>query len=305
MEESLKKKYFVQLQFCILLAACTLLPDFEEIVTSMLGVNSGLDTPVLIARIIGLAGAGWTLSCFYNSLKDKMPTPYLCIIGGGLVLTLIATIASDYDWVGYIALILLFIALYMGKQSLNIVWNQTSTQGAYLIMFAVLLHVYYNIDDKISTAIAAFVGLVMYLIALGKFSQSLDAPGKSGVSKLKIAVWIGLVASGIKFILGWIPFIGFVVGILVGLINIVAFVFEYIGYGNLKKSVSLHSVGQDGAGKLRASMILNIVACIFGMIPLLGWIGGIIAIIALWFVYRGWTMIQEGLEQTEVAQSEE
>lgn len=296
MEEALKKKYFVQLQFCTLLTACTLLPDFGAIFASMLGSSSGLETPVLIARVIGVAGAGWALYSLYNSMKEQIPTPYMCIMGAGLVLAIIPIITSGYDVVGYVALILLFIALYMGKQSLNIVWKQAGTQGAYLIMFAVLLHIYYNIDGKISTAIAAFVGLIMYLIALGKFSQSLDDAGMSGISKLKVAVWIGLVASAIKILLGGLPFIGFVIGILVGIINIVAFIFEYMGYGNLKASESLHSVGQDGAGKLRASMILSIIACILSMISFLGWAGGIVSIIALWLVYRGWTMIQEGLE---------
>ena len=69
----------------------------------------------------------------------------------------------------------------------------------------------------------------MYWIGLGKIRTSLDSVGEQGVSKLKIAVILGLVG----VIIGWIPLIG---GIIGGILAILAFVFEFMGYGLLKGS---------------------------------------------------------------------
>ena len=116
------------------------------------------------------------------------------------------------------------------------------------------------------------------------------------MSKLKIAAWIGIIGFAIKVLLGWIPLIGFVLGILIGIANIVAFILEFIGYGNLTRSATVGLEGQAGAGKLRTSMILVIVAFIIGLIPVIGLVGGLLTIVALWFVFSGWGMILRGLE---------
>ena len=43
-------------------------------------------------------------------------------------------------------------------------------------------------------------------------------------------------------------------------------------------------------------MILVIVAFIIGLIPVIGLVGGLLTIVALWFVFSGWSMILRGLE---------
>ena len=295
MEETIKKNYFVQLQFCALLLACSLLPDFGSVISSALGLG-GLSITVIIARVIGLAGAGWACFKLYDGMKGQIPVPYLCVLGGALGLTLITLFPGTPIWLDYIAMILMFVAIYMGKDSLGINWKTESTQGAYLILLTTLVHFYYNIDGKITTAIAGLVALIIFMIALGKFGRSLDAAGQSGVSKLKIAAWIGIVGFVIKVLLGWIPLIGLVLGIIIGIANIIAFIIEFIGYGNLKRCATVGLEGQAGAGKLRTSMILVIVAFIIGLIPVIGLVGGLLTIIALWFVFKGWGMILRGLE---------
>ncbi|MBR1394230.1 MAG: hypothetical protein IJ559_01045 [Prevotella sp.] len=295
MDEALKKNQFVQLQFCALLLACSLLPDFGSVISSALGLG-GLSVVVIIARVVGLIGAGLACYKLYDGMNGQIPVPYLCVMGGALVLTLITLIPGTPIWLDYVAMILMFAALYMGKDSLGIVWKLESTQGAYLILLTTLVHFYYNIDAKISTAIAGLVALILFIIALGKFGHSLDANGKSGVSKLKIAAWIGIVGFAIKVLLGWIPLIGFVLGIIIGIANIVAFILEFIGYGNIARSETVGLEGQAGAGKLRTSMILVIVAFIISLIPVIGLVGGLLTIVALWFVFSGWRMILRGLE---------
>ena len=69
-----------------------------------------------------------------------------------------------------------------------------------------------------------------------------------------------------------------------------------MGYGNLTRCETLGLEGQNGARKLRSSMILVIIAFVLGLIPVVGIVGGILTIVALWFVYLGWTMILRGLE---------
>ena len=175
------------MQFCVLLLACSLLPDFGNMLSSAFGLG-GLSIPVIIVRIIGLIGGGMALFAFYQAAGGKLPVPYLCTVGGGMVITLISLIPGTPIWLDYIAMIALFVALYMGKDNLGVQWKLESTQGAYLILLATLIHLYYNIDDKVSTAIAALVALIIYVMALGKFGRSMDESGTKGVSKLKIAV---------------------------------------------------------------------------------------------------------------------
>ena len=139
------------------------------------------------------------------------------------------------------------------------------------------------------TGIAALVGLIMYWIGLGKIRTSLDSVGEQGVSKLKIAVILGLVG----VIIGWIPLIG---GIIGGILAILAFVFEFMGYGLLKGSNAIGNEGQIGAGKLRTSMIILLAATVIGFIPGLGIVEKILSIIAVWFVFQGWSLILSGME---------
>ena len=54
--------------------------------------------------------------------------------------------------------------------------------------------------------------------------------------------------------------------------------------------------GRIGAGKLRTSMILLIIAAFIDFFPMTGIAVGIVSIIALWLIYNGWSMILLGME---------
>lgn len=290
MEETIKKKQFVQLQFCTLLLVCTLLPDFGSAISSMFGLG-GLSFTVIVCRIIGIIGVGMALYSFYDNMKSNLPPLFLYSVGGGLILTLITLIPEISLWLDYVALVVLLVGIYISKNSLNVEWKTESTQGVYLILLASLLNLYSNIDGKISTNLAALIGLVIYIVGLGKFARSLDVKGMAGVTKLKIAVWIGISAA----IIGIIPLLG---TIIAALLRFVAFIFEFLGYTNLKKSETLNEQGRGGAGTLRISMIFMVIAVIIGIIPLVGSsIAGVLTVIALWFVFKGWNNILFGLEK--------
>ena len=289
MKETMKKKQFVQLQFCTLLLVCTLLPDFGSVVSSFLGMD-GLSYTVIICRVIGLIGASIAAYSLYDNMKQNLPAQFLYSVGGGLAVTAITLIPGIPFWLDYIALAVLLVSLCLSKNSLNVEWNTLSTQGVYLILLASLLNLYSNIDGKIMTYLASLVGLVIYIVGLGKFGRSLDAKGMAGVSKLKIAVWIGIVAA----IIGIIPLLG---TIIAAILRFIAFIIEFLGYTNLKKSEVLNEQGRRGAGTLRVSMIFMVIAVIIGLIPLVGsTIAGVLTIIALWFVFKGWNNILFGLE---------
>lgn len=284
MEAEVKKQKFLQLQFCMLLVVCTLLPDLG----SLLGIPD-FDIPVFYSQLVGIIGAGLALYAFYKSMGKALPVPFLALAGGGLALALISLIPDMPVWLDYISLIALLIALIMSKSSVSMQWSNPGSQGAYFILLAVLLHIYDSIGDTTMTGIAALIGLVLYFIGLGKLGESLDANGATGISRLKIAVILAVVA----VVFGWIPLLG---GIVAGILLIVSFVVEYLGYSAMKKSAALGIEGQNGAGKLCISMIVLLIGAIIDLFPLTGMIVGIISLVALWLIFQGWSMVLFGLE---------
>lgn len=284
MEERLEKQNFLQLQFCLLLVACTLLPDFN----SLFGVLD-FDISVFITKIIGIIGGSTALYYFYKKNQPQIPITYISFAGGGLLLSVLTLIPNIPTWLGYISLIALIIALFTSKNNLKIEWIRTGSQGAYLILIAILLHIYDSIGDTILTGIAALIGLIIYFIGLGKIKESLDINGIKGISKLKVSIILSIIA----VIFGWIPLLG---GIIAGILLIIAFIFEYLGYSNLKTSEPLGEEGQKGAAKLCTSMIIMLIASIVDIIPATGIVVSILSLIALWFVFKGWNMILLGME---------
>ncbi|WP_297273113.1 hypothetical protein [uncultured Bacteroides sp.] len=284
MEEKVKKQKFLQLQFCMLLVACTLLPDFG----SLLGIPD-FDIPVFCCKLIGIIGGGMALYAFYQAMESEIPKPFLALSGGGLLLALISFIPDTPIWLEYIALIALLIALFISKNSLKMQWNKSGSQGAYLVLIAILLHIYDGIGDTTMTAIAALIGLIIYFIGLSKLKEGIDTEGAKGISRLKIAVIVSIIA----VIFGWIPLLG---GIIAGILLLIAFIVEYMGYSAMKGSASLGAEGQAGAGKLCFSMIVMLIAAFINLFPLTGMFVGLITLVALWLVFQGWSMVLWGIE---------
>ena len=128
----------------------------------------------------------------------------------------------------------------------------------------------------------------------------MDADGQASVSKLKIAAWLGVAASFLMTALGWIPFLGIIV--ISTIISIIAYIIQLIAYGDLSHCAILGEEGKAGAGKLRTSLVFIIIACILSPIPLVGKVGGLLTIFAMWFAFKGWHMIVNGLEADQPAQ---
>ncbi len=283
MDEKVKKQKFLQLQFCMLLLVCTLLPDLE----SLLGLPD-FDVAVFCCKVVGLVGVALALLAFQK--EKPLPLPFLGLAGGGLLLALLSVVPDIPEWLNYIGLIALLIALFMSSGTLGISWKNSGSQGAYLVLMAILLHVYDGIGDTVMTGIAALVGLVLFFFGLSKLKGGMDAKGAQGVSRLKIAVILGIIA----VVFGWIPLLG---SIVAGILLIIGFIIEFMAYGAMMQSASLGTEGQAGAGKLRISMIILLVSSIIGFFPLAGIVTGLLSLIALWFVFKGWSMMLWGLEE--------
>lgn len=291
METKEKKQLFLQLQFCMLLLLLTVLPEFKlsALLGSVFGggFGSSFDFVLFACQVVGVVGGGLALLKLHKA--EPLEIPFLAFSGGGMFVVLLSAIPSVPFWLAYIGLIALFIALIMAKGQLKVEWNSWGSPGAYFILLAILLRVFHGIHDTTMTGITALVGLVFYFIGLGKLKSALDDEGAKGISKLKIAIILGIVA----IVFGWIPLLGSIVS---GILFIIAFIIEYMGYGCFKKSATIGAGGQEGAGKLCTSMIILLVATIVGLIPGLGIAESLLSIVSLWFVFQGWQMILFGLE---------
>lgn len=73
MEEKVKKQKFLQLQFCMLLLLCTLLPDLGSII----GIPD-FDIPVFCCKLVGIIGGAMALYSFHKE-AGPVPTPFLAI----------------------------------------------------------------------------------------------------------------------------------------------------------------------------------------------------------------------------------
>lgn len=284
--EQTRKKQFLLLQSGLLVAFLTLLPSF-----SLIEIVSGVNLSIL-ARLVKLVAIVAACIGLFKLLGNKtgapMPVALLACAGLGLLITLIS-VANAPMWLEIIGLILLFVALLLCGSNFNIRWNSTGAEGAYLILLAMLLHIYDSVDSSLFTSIAALVGLILFFKGLAKLTTALDAKGIEGASKLKTAAILGIVGA----VVGILPLLGWVGSILA----LIAFIFEFLGYSTLRESAAIGTLGQKGAGLLRTSMIIIIIGIILGFIPLAGdFIEGLCAIASIILAFMGWSNILFGIE---------
>ena len=105
MDEKAKKQRFLQLQFCMLLLVCTLLPDLG----ALLDLPS-FDVAVFCCQLVGIVGGALALYGFYK--EGPLPPVFLGLSGGGIVLGVLSLIPGVPVWLDYIGLIALLIALF-------------------------------------------------------------------------------------------------------------------------------------------------------------------------------------------------
>lgn len=287
-------KSYLQLQCCTLLLTLTLLPEFD-LISMLTGID--LDIPVIICKLTGTAGIGVALLKIKKQRQDlNESTPILLFLlsGVGALLGILSLIPSIPSWMSYIGLILLLISLFISKRILQIKWCKTSATGAYLILLAIILHSFSFINNTTATNTAALIGLVLYIRGLNKLKVDMDINGLNAIYKFKIAIIIGILA----VVLDYIPLMGWISSILI----IIAFIFEFLGYSILTTSTTIKNEGTKGAKLLRNSVIILIIATLFGLFS--DTISGILVILTLFMMFSGWVQIIFGLQTTNENQYE-
>jgi hypothetical protein len=157
-----------------------------------------------------------------------------------------------------------------------------------LVLVGNMLTTFNNIGNGWTSTSSAIIGFIIYFIGLGQLKFVFDEFGQKGVKLLINSTVVGLVALFFDFI----P----LMGILAGIIYIVAFIMQIVGLLELQKSNSIGSEGVGGVGNLIGAMVLVIIGSILGLIPFAGnTINALISLIALVVIIFGWLKIQRGM----------
>lgn len=83
--------------------------------------------------------------------------------------------------------------------------------------------------------IVAFVYALLGYIEL-KNSGTFPAKGRKGASNLFLSMLLGVIASVIAIVFGWIPILGVIGGIIAGILQIIAFVLIFVGWSQIKSA---------------------------------------------------------------------
>jgi hypothetical protein len=134
--------------------------------------------------------------------------------------------------------------------------------------------------------VAIIVGYFLFLQGLKGFSGILNPQDGAQVKKIRNGVILGIIAAAIDFI----PLIGIVSGI----VNLIAFIIMLLAYSALKNSATFPPQARRGAGTLFTSQILIAIGVVLGWIPLIGgFFEFILSGIAYILVLVGWSTIRK------------
>lgn len=151
-----------------------------------------------------------------------------------------------------------------------------------------MLIIYNNIGSGWTSTITAIIGFILFFIGLGQLKPFMDELGEKGFMLLTNSAILGVIAMVIDFIS--------LMGILAGIMYIIAFIKQLYGLMRHKHSTRIGSEGINGVSNLIVAMILVIVGSILGLIPAAGKIlNAVISLIAFMLILFGWLKIQKGL----------
>lgn len=153
-----------------------------------------------------------------------------------------------------------------------------------------------GIFDVLDTFAVPFVGIlatilsigvaaatVWFCILLGKWQKVADANDVPAIKKLWLYSLLGIIGA----VVGIIPLMGW----LGGIICLVGLIFYILGVTALKKSTTLPENAVAGAKKLYVALIVSLVGAVVGLIPLLGWLGSLVCIVAYVLEILAWKKI--------------
>jgi hypothetical protein len=150
-----------------------------------------------------------------------------------------------------------------------------------------------NMDNM--AVVAIIVGYFLFLQGLSSFSGILNPQDGAQVKMIRNGVILGIIAAAIDFI----P----LMGIVSGIINLIAFIIMLMAYSALKNSATFPPQARRGAGTLFTSQILIAIGVVLGWIPLIGgFFEFILSVIAYILVLVGWSTIRKANPEAGMTQ---
>lgn len=125
---------------------------------------------------------------------------------------------------------------------------------------------------------------VLFVWGLFNLKAIVDGPEAQGaVNLVFIAAVVAVVSAVLSFFIG---------GILLALINIAVAVLYILGYNGMKNAPGLPEPARQGGSLLFVGAVLQVVAAVIGIIPVIGPILGFLIIIAAFILYIiGWKKV--------------
>ncbi len=146
----------------------------------------------------------------------------------------------------------------------------------------------WNVLEILAT-VAVIYGYWLFIKSLDIFKQQVNPADAPRIGSIRTATILSIVAA----IVACIPMLGLVGGIL----NLIAWILLLIAYANLKSSVTFPEGARRGMSKLFTAMILGIIGWVIGLIPVIGdAIEVILEIVAFILVLLGWKNVSESEE---------
>lgn len=139
---------------------------------------------------------------------------------------------------------------------------------------------------NIAAAVVMVYGYWLFIRSLDLFKGMVDPNDAPRIGSIRTATILSLVG----VVLACIPFLGIVGGI----VNLVAWILLLIAYANLKDSVTFPAGARKGASNIFVAMILGVIGWIVGWIPIVGSvIALILSIVAFFMILAGWKAIAD------------
>lgn len=136
---------------------------------------------------------------------------------------------------------------------------------------------------ELAASIGALYGFWVFFSNINPWKALVANEDAKAVGNIYTATMLQMIA----IVLAFIPFVG-IVGVI---LDIVAWFMLLLAYSSLKNSATFPAGAKQGASKIFTAMILNLIALVIGWIPLIGIIGSILSIIALFMTLSGWKCI--------------